>query len=49
VFREQSSLIEADIYEAISLETCVSQRRITGAPAPDTVRTAIVNARQRFS
>lgn len=46
--REYSKLIEADIFEAISLETCVSQRQITGAPNPDTVRAAIANARQRF-
>ena len=46
--REYSMLIEADIFEAISLETCVSQRQITGAPNPDTVRAAIANARQRF-
>ncbi len=47
-FRTYSDLIELDIYEAISLETCVSQRRITGAPAPDTVREAIAVARSRY-
>lgn len=31
-------LFEDDVYEAISLETCVNQRRVTGAPCPDNVR-----------
>jgi argininosuccinate lyase len=43
-----SPLIADDIYQAISLETCVSQRQITGAPAPQTVRQAITQARSRF-
>lgn len=40
-----SSLIEPDVYEAISLETCVGERRLVGGPAPETVATAIRNAR----
>jgi argininosuccinate lyase len=48
-FKQYSSLIEIDIYDAISLETCVSQRQITGAPNADTVRAAIAHARQRFA
>ncbi len=47
-FREFSQLIEQDIYEAISLQTCVSQRKITGAPNPDTVKAAIEVAKKRF-
>ena len=31
-------LFEDDVYEAISLETCVNQRRVIGAPCPDNVR-----------
>ncbi len=31
-------LFEDDVYKAISLETCVNQRRVTGAPCPDNVR-----------
>lgn len=38
-----SSLIEADIYEAISLETCVNQRKLTGGPAVETMRKVIEN------
>lgn len=43
-----SDLIEQDIYEAICLETCVRQRRIVGAPAPETVNTAIKAAAAKF-
>ena len=31
-------LFEDDVYKAISLETCVNQRRVIGAPCPDNVR-----------
>ena len=47
-FRTYSNLIELDIYETINLETCVSQRKITGAPAPETVREAIRQAKARY-
>ncbi len=43
-----SPLIEADLYETISLEACVNRRRIPGAPAPDAVLAAIVQAEARF-
>ena len=36
-FKECSSLIEDDIYDAISMETCVSGRNITGGPAKEKV------------
>ena len=42
-FKEFSSLIEEDVYEAISLETCVNERKIYGGPAKEAVETAIVN------
>ena len=32
---------EEDVYDAISLETCVNKRTITGAPAPETVKAAL--------
>lgn len=44
-----SPLFEEDIYEAISLETCVNQRRLIGGPAADTVRRAIALCRERLS
>ncbi len=43
-----SPLFEEDIYEAISLETCVNQRRLIGGPAADTVRRAIALCRERL-
>lgn len=39
-----SSLIQDDIYNAISMETCVGERTITGAPAPSAVESAIADA-----
>lgn len=40
-FRQFSNLIDEDVYEAISLETCVNKRLIIGAPAPQTVEKAL--------
>ena len=45
-FRSFSDLIEDDVYEAISLLTCVNSRTITGAPSPGTVRKALDAAAQ---
>ena len=42
-FRQFSDLIDEDVYEAISLETCVNKRTITGAPSPDTVKKYLDN------
>ena len=36
-----SDKFEADIYDAVSLETCVSKRLTIGAPGPDAMRTVI--------
>jgi argininosuccinate lyase len=44
-----SNLIDEDIFTAISLDTCVRQRKITGAPAPETVAAAIEAAAARFN
>ncbi len=48
-FKEQSSLIEQDIYEAISLETCVRRRDLPGGPAPQQVQRSIEHARRRLA
>ncbi len=40
-FKEFSPLICDDIYDAISLETCVNQRHLTGGPARETVKSLI--------
>lgn len=47
--RECSELIENDIYEAISMETCVNGRSLTGGPAPSAVEKSIVWAEGRLS
>ena len=36
-----SDLIEEDVYEAISLDTCVNQRKIPGGPAMETMKAVI--------
>ena len=43
-FRSFSELIDQDIYEAISLLSCVNNRTITGAPSPDTVKLSLEKA-----
>ena len=37
-YREECDAFEDDIYEAISLKTCVNRRLTKGGPAPDAVR-----------
>ena len=36
-YREYDSRFDSDIYDAISLETCVNGRQVTGGPAPQNV------------
>ena len=43
-----SSLIEDDVYDAISIETCVSGRQVPGGPAGVAVEAAILSARTRL-
>ncbi|NLM49524.1 MAG: argininosuccinate lyase [Clostridiaceae bacterium] len=40
-FKKFSPLFDEDIYSAISMETCVNERKITGGPAKETVQRAI--------
>ncbi len=40
-FKSFSELFDNDIYDAISLETCVNQRELIGGPAPNTVKALI--------
>jgi len=44
-FKNFSDLIEEDVYEEISLETCVSGRSLTGGPAKDSVIKSIENGK----
>ncbi len=39
--KQFSDLFDSDIYDAISLETCVSKRLTIGAPGPDAMNTVI--------
>ncbi len=39
--KDFSDLIEEDVYEAISLDTCVNQRKIPGGPAMETMKAVI--------
>ncbi|MBQ2967057.1 MAG: argininosuccinate lyase [Clostridia bacterium] len=48
-FKEFSPLIEEDVYDAISLETCVNERKIYGGPAKEAVETAIQNGKAFLS
>ena len=43
-FKEFSSIIEEDVYDAISMETCVNGRTVIGGPARATVENAIAVA-----
>ena len=36
-----SSLFDEDVYDAIDLQTCVSQRNVLGGPAPEQVKIQI--------
>lgn len=40
-FKNFSDLISEDIYETVSLETCVNQRKLPGGPAYETVKALI--------
>ena len=43
-----SDLISEDFYEAVSLDTCVNQRKLTGGPAYDTVKALIEKYKTEF-
>lgn len=45
-FKSCSEIIESDIYEAISLETCVNERKLPGGPAREAVEYSIECARE---
>lgn len=45
-FKEFSDIIESDIYDAISMETCVNGRTVIGGPAKETAENAIKAAEE---
>ncbi len=47
-FKGFSDLFDEDVYTEISLETCVNQRKITGGPAMDTMRSVIEEYKKNY-
>ncbi len=47
-FKDFSPLFDEDIYDAISLETCVNQRKIIGGPAAETMKKVIENYKKNI-
>ena len=45
-FQGFSPLIKEDVYEAISVFTCVEKRQVTGGPAPEQVKKAIIEGKK---
>ena len=48
-FKSFSDKIDDDIYTAISLETCVNDRKVPGGPAREAVEAAIISAKEFLS
>ena len=40
-YKQQSELFDNDVYQAISLDTCVKERKSYGGPSPESVITQI--------
>ncbi|MDO4867204.1 MAG: argininosuccinate lyase [Clostridia bacterium] len=47
-YREFSLVFDEDVYQAIDLLTCVSQRKLPGGPAPEAVRATIRATREKL-
>ncbi|MEG6616946.1 argininosuccinate lyase [Peptococcaceae bacterium 1198_IL3148] len=47
-YQELNEKIEQDVYDAISVEHCVTARQVVGGPAAETVQAAIDAARERL-
>ena len=44
-YKKLSSVFDKDVYDAISLETCVKERRVFGGPSKESVEKQIKNIR----
>ena len=42
-YKKVSEYFEEDVYDALSLETCVNGRKVYGGPAPEAVKVQIEN------
>lgn len=47
-FQAESTLFEPDIYDAISLKTCVEARQVSGGPSPVSVQQQLKLAKQKL-
>ena len=47
-YRQQSELFDDDIYQAISLDTCVKERRSYGGPSPESVMAQIALTKKKM-
>ena len=47
-YKKLTDTFDNDVYEAISLDTCVMQRKAAGGPAPESVKTQIEYVRERL-
>jgi len=47
-FQEFSPLIEEDVYDAISVISCVKKRQTIGGPAPEQVKKSIAEGREKI-
>jgi len=45
-FKQFSDIFENDVYNAISVETCVSCRNVIGGPAKEAMEKAIAGAKE---
>jgi len=48
-YNQFSEIFDNDIYDAISMETCVSQRKVPGAPSADAVKNSIAIAKTQLN
>lgn len=48
-YTKMTELFTEDVYEAISLETCVKERKSYGGPSPDAVKIQIANAEKAIA
>ncbi len=48
-YRAVCGLFDGDVYDAIRLERCIRERRVTGGPAPDRVREQVAAVREKLA
>lgn len=48
-FKACSDIFDDDVYDAISMQTCVNDRKVIGGPAKEIVENAVKNAKTHIS